>query len=486
MKRDRKWFMMLLVGMLTAACSLDAYQNSDDDDWQEEEENKPLSETWSAVPEDFYCLNVAYYVPADLDTLMLWHKRLSGITIHTQEFFEENMTRHGYDKTFGLVRNDSNRTYVDMDYIKSELAVSELKIEAMAEEVLAYYAAHPERKMSNHFLVYLPEYDGSFVETIYVDGDGNGRKEHAITFAGVDTEKFDPKFLESGRGRVAYLSKLGELMYEEMHNFFQADNNGSLMSPQFSLSGYIDNAWNYSLYANDMTKINLTEVDAVCLNTVQVFNKRDDYALMSLDEVEISSVRFSWAESEYEYPVYERDTLSVLVNFEDPGNLAGVIMYLDPWNKGDKVSGKDSLVNIDPNSPTTMDAVGYWMPAEDFIAPGLVMFTVNWSDMNPDNIKYTDMGTGNNSFATNPHDEIDVVKAYFGGEVRFRFVSQDGGIYPDPLISHKGEWGTMYRIYYRINRWWNGVYFGVDMFSRLVPDVVERYPNGVRPSDLNK
>ena len=128
MKRDRKWFMMLLVGMLTAACSLDAYQNSDDDDWQEEEENKPLSETWSAVPEDFYCLNVAYYVPADLDTLMLWHKRLSGITIHTQEFFEENMTRHGYDKTFGLVRNDSNRTYVDMDYIKSELPLDNLCI----------------------------------------------------------------------------------------------------------------------------------------------------------------------------------------------------------------------------------------------------------------------------------------------------------------------------------------------------------------------
>ena len=161
-------------------------------------------------------------------------------------------------------------------------------------------------------------------------------------------------------------------------------------------------------------------------------------------------------------------------------------MYLDPWNKGDKVSGKDSLVNIDPNSPTTMDAVGYWMPAEDFFAPGIALFTVKWSDVNPDNIKYSDMGTGNNSFATNPHDEIDVVKAYFGGEVRFRFVSQDGGIYPDPLISHKGEWGTMYRIYYRINRWWNGVYFGVDMFSRLVPDVVERYPNGVRPSDLNK
>ncbi|MFR7875239.1 MAG: hypothetical protein ACLU4J_01965 [Butyricimonas paravirosa] len=52
------------------------------------------------VPQgDVHCtekiyLNVVYYVPADMMEFDDWHYRLSGITLHMQNYFYENINRY--------------------------------------------------------------------------------------------------------------------------------------------------------------------------------------------------------------------------------------------------------------------------------------------------------------------------------------------------------------------------------------------------------
>ncbi|MFR7808162.1 MAG: hypothetical protein ACLU4N_02055 [Butyricimonas faecihominis] len=41
-----------------------------------------------------YTLNVVYYVPADMMEFDDWHYRLSGITLHMQNYFYENINRY--------------------------------------------------------------------------------------------------------------------------------------------------------------------------------------------------------------------------------------------------------------------------------------------------------------------------------------------------------------------------------------------------------
>ena len=475
-----------LVLFFMAACSLEAYEDDDQLSKEEIEANKPLSETWNVIPENYYALNVVYYVPSDQDTLTLWWKRLSGLTLHAQSFFETGMVRNGYNKTFGLMTNDSNQNYIEVNHVRSEMAAADMKeerLEDMAKEVLAYFAEHPDRKYSDHYLVWMPDIDvngQSFIKTTYVDVDGT---RTAVTFAACDTEKFDPKFLESGRGRVAYLGDLSKVLYELMHNFYQTDNNGSMNNSRFSLTGYLNNLWNYTRYTEDMNTVILTEADAAGLNYVQVFNSQDEYNYVPAEEVEITRVYARWKESELEWPIYERDTMEIIVQFNSPQELAGVILYVDPWSKaGTGYSGTDSLTNVDTHSPTTMDAVAYWCPAEDFYRNNdEAYFQIRWSDLHQANLNSTGCAGSRNQFFEDPGtlesglSAIGQTKGYYRAELRFRFITTNGGVYPDPVDSPKGEWGTPYRNYFRIWRYWNREYFGVNMFDKGMPDMTKRY-----------
>ena len=472
----------LLALFFVAACSLDAYEDNDQPTQDEIDENKPLSETWNVIPENYYAVNVAYYVPSDADTLTLWWKRLSGLTLHMQSFFEAGMVRHGYldGETFGLVVNDSNQNYIEMNEIRSQMAASEMTEERMAEmadEVLAYFNEHSDRRHSDHFLVWLPEYDNSFIATTHVDADG---VRNMITFVGCDTEKFDPKFLESNRGRQAYLGDLAEVLYEMTHNFHQTDNNGSMNNSRFSLTGFVNPSWNYTRYTADMNTVQLTEADAAGLAATQVFNSRDEYNCVPAQEVKVTGIRAFWKESEMEWPIYERDTLNVYVEFDAPQDLAGVILYVDPWAKGD--GGTDSLKNVDPFTRTTEDAVAYWCPAEDFVGNS-ASFQLRWSDLHQANLPATGVVnmSGRNQFFESP-DSTDLgilgvgqTKGYYHAELRFRFITKNGGVWPDPEDSPKGEWGSSLRYYFRLWRYWNGVYFGANMFDKMMPDVATRY-----------
>ncbi len=474
MKKNRKWCLPLVFSALIAACTVDAYNVSTSK--SEVEENKPLSETWSAIPEDHYCLNVVYYVPADMDTLNLWKKRLSGLTLNTQTFFKDNMLRYKYDKTFGLVVNDSNKNYIQMSYIKSKRETAKMKLvdmEDMANEVMEYFSTHPSEKQSNHFLVYMPTYTGSFINTVYLDPSGKGIPDHAITFAGCDAEKFDSKFLKSARGRAAYLKSLGQVMYEQLYSFLIAGNNGLVTDSRFSLGGNIGNTgsgiFNYTKYYDIPDKITLTPIDAFWLNEIQVFNKKsDNHAYVPVESVEIEDVTFSWLDAEES--IFERDSLFVECTFRTSDDLVGAVMYLDPWRSTTEVEHKD------PNKRTDGDAMGYLKNSSEFEKVGddvyKVSFLLLWSEMNPKNINYvpgtTDPSLSNVDDPSTPYIETNqICKA----EMRFRFIGEGGMAYPQPGVSLKGDWDSNFRWYFQIRRYKTSV-MTIDV---SVPDIVERY-----------
>ena len=474
MRKNRKWCLSFVFSVLAAACTVDAYNVSSSK--SEAEENKPLSETWSASPEDHYCLNVVYYVPADMDTLSLWHKRLSGLTLNTQAFFKDNMARYKYDKTFGLVVNDSNKNYIQMSYIKSKRESAMMKLadaREMANEVMEYFTANPSEKRSNHFLVYMPTYTGSFINTVYLDPSGKGVTDHAITFAGCDAEKFDSKFLKSARGRAAYLRSLGQVMYEQLYSFLIAGNNGLVTDSRFSLGGrvgdVVSNMLNYTRYYDVPDKITLTPIDAFWLNEIQVFNKiSDQHEYIPVEDVEIDDVKFSWLD--VEEGIFGRDSLLVECTFRSSDDLIGAVMYLDPWR------GLTDVAHKDPNQRTDEDAMAYLKNSSEFEKVGentyKVSFLLLWSEMNPRNVDYvpgtTDPTLSNVDDPSTPYIETwQICKA----EIRFRFIGKGGMAYPQPGVSLKGDWDSNFRWYFQIRRYRTNII----TINVNVPDIVERY-----------
>ena len=468
MKKNRKWYLPLAFSVLIAACTVDAYNVSTSK--SEAEENKPLSETWSAVPEDHYCLNVVYYVPADMDTLNLWHKRLSGLTLNTQTFFKDNMLRYKYDKTFGLVVNDSNKNYIQMSYIKSKRETSKMKlvdIMDMANEVMEYFGTHTSEKQSNHFLVYMPTYTGSFINTVYLDPDGKGTPDHTITFAGCDAEKFDPKFLKSAKGRAAYLKSLGQVMYEQMYSFLVAGNSGLVTDSRFSLGGSVSTTLNYTKYYDIPDKITLTPIDAFWLIEIQVFNKKNEHEYVPVKDVEVEDVKFSWLDAEE--GIFERDSLWVECTFRTSDDLVGAVMYLDPW--------RTSVDNVhkDPNGRTDADAMGCIKNSSEFEKVGdsyKVSFLLLWSEMPPKNIGYlpgvTDTSLSNFDDPSTRYIESNQICK---SEIRFRFIGKGGMAYPQPGVSLKGDWESKFRWYFQTRRYKTSL-VTIDV---NVPDIVERY-----------
>lgn len=427
MKKYVRWALLMLLPVFMLACA----KLYDGDDPTEDIALLPPGKIYT--PEGKYNLNVVYYVPADVDTLARWHRRMSGITLHTQKFYKENMNRFMYEKTFGLVVND-NPEYIKVHYIKSKKnssAMQEKDIAGMTEEIMTYFKENPTEQTSNHFLVYMPKYKGSFMGVGFRKSEGSTltAPDLAFAFAGCDALKFDIKYFPSAKARSLNLASLGEVLYQLGRSFLLTNNNGKNAQATYSLMGTelikFSNSYTttyyHMRYKETPDKIRLTETDAMRLNQIQMFNEEHTYkdTRVTMEKVDLR---------------YENDSL-ILVNmsFRSPDEIVAAIIYNDPWRSFRNNATRDTTIDQDPLVDSGGDAITYYV--RDLKKEGdlyQASFVLPWDEM---------MSTSKYAFAER-----------INAEIRFSFVGKGGIPYPHPGIGVKGTFDEKIRGTYLIYR----------------------------------
>lgn len=428
MKKKCCFFVWVLLSIFAISCT-DVYK---EDDSEEEEVIVPPGDTYTAEKET-YCLNVVYYVPADVPDVEDWHYRLSGMTLHVQNYFYENFMRYRVDKKFGLERNDVNEDFIRIHYIKStkkQVEMQERNINEMGQEVLDYFKQHPEFKKSDHYLVWMPKYEGSFIEFHYPSA------KEGMAFCGVDNTRWKIRYFDSARARATFLSDLGWVLKAFAQSCFLPESNSGLDSPFRALLGaekilgrtsyknqpYF-NCRNYAGYKTSSyvegtpDKVRLMVWDVRYLAGTQLFNDNYSYEPFNVT-VENVDIRSKQGALEY-----EEDTLRVTCKFKCPVELAGVLLLDDPWRTHEPVLGKrDEAMDKDDMEDTGWDAYGVYIDQTSLVKEG-DLYTAEFVIplCNHMNFEYAENAT---SLITH--------------EIRFRFIGKNGMAFPHAPVSIKG------------------------------------------------
>lgn len=283
-------------------------------------------------------LTIVYFIPADLDTLSGWHKRLSDVFTYGQNYFGMNMQARGYGyKTFGLLK-DANHGLVKIVVIKGQFPKETYPYQggsvAVAQEVNAYKAAHPADFTSQHVLVVMPAHKYS------ADGNPGG-----VPFYGT--------------GRWAYLLDYPDLNVSNIGlstpaakraagwiaaNFHEMAHALNVPHDSEKVSDRTDPALGYALMGNDMRKFIdnrsfLTEADCALLNVNEVFQANSSINYYQPVTAAIKKI----------YAHYDATTgnIEVAGRFQSTVNVTDITYYLDP-NVGNEGTG----VNNDYNAVT--------------------------------------------------------------------------------------------------------------------------------------
>lgn len=444
MKKNVGFLLWIFLSVFIASCT-DVYK---EDNSEKEKEIIPPGETYT--PERKYNLNVIYYVPADIQEAEDWHYRLSGLTLHIQNYFYENFMRYRIDKKFGLELNDVNPEFVKVHYIKSNklsLDMQQKNISEMAQEVLAYFEQHPELKQSDHYLVWMPEYSGSFISHYYPSTN------QGMAFCGCVNDRFKISYFESARARATFLGDLGYVLKTFAQACFLPESDTGLDSPFRALMGATDlsksgsstvtykqpiyNCYYYSggtssgssFTSGTPDKIRLMLWDVRFLAGTQLFN--DDYSYEPF-EVEIKDVDIR---SKYGAESTETDTLHVKCRFSTPEELVGVLLLDDPWRTYTLPAKVwDTTKDMDGLYESGWDAYGVYVDQAMFKKEGDIYEVEFEVPM----VNHHNMPRENNSTVA------------FNHELRFRFIGKNGMAYPHPFTSIKGDFDSSLRYVYQV------------------------------------
>lgn len=280
-------------------------------------------------------LNIVYFVPSDLDTLPGYQHRLSKIMLWIRQFYKDEMTRHGYpDKTFGMfVNSDSLVKIITIRGTKPKSAYPyEGGSGAVAEEVNAWFDAHPEDNTSDHTLIIIPRYE--FKPDGTASGGpfyGTGKWCYAL-----DYEDFDIQNI--GLPDNQFTGWFGGLAHELGHGL-NLPHNSEKFSEKSTLGTALMGYGNFTLGRSGTL---LTAADAAILNANQIFNKDSkiyyDDATAGIDRIHAS---------------YDAGKESIIVSgkLHASNKVNSLACYNDPEGGGDynaitwesKIIGTDSF-----------------------------------------------------------------------------------------------------------------------------------------------
>ena len=432
MKKNVGFLLWILLSIFITSCTK-TYREADA---EKEEEIVPPGETYT--PEQMHNLNVVYYVPSDILEIENWHYRLSGMTLHIQNYFHENFMRYRLDKKFGLELNDANPEFIKIHYIKSTKSYLDMQkedIATMAQEVLDYFKQNPDAKQSDHYLVWMPEYEGAFIQHYYPS------VKEGMAFCGVDNTRWKPNYIKSARAMAAFLNDLGYVLKTFAHSCFVTQGITGFESDFMSIMGAYErlsssaksqpkyNCIRYSgtggstnsFKAGTPDKIRVPLWDVRYIAGTQLFNDNYSYEPfeVNIEKVDIRSKAGSGS-------IVAEDTLKVLCKFTTvPAGieLAGAVLFDDPWLTYNLAGVRDKEMEQDEYEDTGFDALGIYVEAVSFKKTGDVYEVEFVYPM----ANHTNMLLASTSASTETH------------ELRFRFIGKNGMAYPHAPISIKGS-----------------------------------------------
>lgn len=257
------WLAVLLLVCVFNSCEQNELTNEDSNLQKVSQSAATLTNPWKDNP---YKLNVIYFIPNDLDTLLNYRKRLSNIMLQLQKFCADNLQRTGYGyKSFGL--DLLSNTQVNIITIRGELPKASYPYEggsgAVMSEIGRYFTLHPAEKKSDHSLIIIPSYSGDANNPGGPPFYGIGRNCFALDYPGMDTDK-----LGIG-GTAGYLATkwIGGLAHELGHGL-NAPHNKEHKTEQAALGTALMGAGNSS-YGS--TPTHLTNATAALFSVSQTF-----------------------------------------------------------------------------------------------------------------------------------------------------------------------------------------------------------------------
>lgn len=441
-----KLYLLCLLFFGVVACNEDYTEPFYEDQLEEEDKVVPPGDKYNKEGES--CLNVVYFIPNDLDSIPDWHRRLSGVTKHTQSFFENSFDRFGVEETsFNLVVNEKNPDFVDIIYIKADFALENDAVITERDKTLSivtsikkYFKENPERMRSKHTLVYLPNasiegFGVSANNGVYARFDDDDSKIDDMGFAlvAVDRIDFDMNSWGSNIG-VGFLKDIGKVIHDLGHAFWLQHNdtpyseyviNGDTINRYYGMISMMGSNGSAN-YTNAPELIKFTQSDVSWMKELDVFKATKSENKFNLSPVvSIRDTSFSFDS--------ETDTLVFNCQFTSSFQPIGMIVYNDPWTSENENDDRSTYTYTEEDAVT-------WFISDIKGENGAYVadLAMDWND-------FTEKG---NAFVTK-------------GEIRIRILFEGGVSYP--VVMHKGtvKGGEDVRFPYSVQE-------GVPIFGAIV------------------
>ncbi|MFT7603792.1 MAG: hypothetical protein ACI8VT_001360 [Saprospiraceae bacterium] len=266
-------------------------------------------------------LNVVYFIPSNKTPLANYQKRISGIMLHTQEWYKKEMNRNGFDdKTFGLLVDENDAKNVKIIVIEGENNANYYPYDGGGTkatiEIEKYFNTNPNETTSAHTVVFMPSREGDHGwDAGGVPFYGIGRWCYALDYLNFDMDTWRDGTQEGSTNWIGgTIHEIGHAL-NLPHNQHKADDGWIAMM-----------AWGNHEYNNDPENVHLTKASAVILNNNQVFNNEPTSTFYNeIPSHTINSLRI----------FADNTNLYIRSKFDATVAINAVIAYNDPLTSDD-------------------------------------------------------------------------------------------------------------------------------------------------------
>ena len=291
-------------------------------------------------------LNVVYFIPNDKNTLADYQRRISGIMLHTQEWYKNEMNSYGFgEKTFGLLVDENDAQSIKIIVVNGNNNADFYPYDGGGAkagiEIREYFSNQPSESTSDHTVVFMPSTTGDHGwDAGGVPFYGYGKWCYALDYLNFDMDTWRDGTEEGSTNWI------GGTIHEIGHALNLPHDQQKADESWFSMM-----AWGNHEYNDEPENVHITKASAVILNNNQVFNNQP--ASNFYTEVASHTIK--------SLRIYADDTnLYVKSRFDVSIGVNGVNIYNDP-----EVSPTDTDANAVSWATTNIisnDSISVVMP----------------------------------------------------------------------------------------------------------------------------